>query len=528
MKLSMSKGLTNAIAILMLIIVVLVIAIPMITFFANSQQAGSAKLALVNNYIFLKSLQVKQVEYGHPAIYYANSSIEFYYTNGTFVPPTNLTIVKILYFSGGVWLNLSYNYPITVSSFTNLTLPSYVQSKPIIIVTSLGNVFFLTPKSSIGPYSTSARGGLVIGAEIAEPSGPIGVSTNVTTNIDGSYKNYTTPTAFPNQTGTFVVKAPEYVFYERPNGSIVTGVFHNWIVGGQVTLNSTNSRVAQVTLGGGSMSLIANYTPVTKIITLQISSYPSTKFNITVDGISYTINGSENITALAGYINISVNTLQFNNTNLESKGIIYHYTYGSSLINSVNYPVDNFIAFINPSNNYSDLSVQYINNYNYIRIEANYSAIDYPENVTGIYLYNVIGIFYYIIIVSNVTPLTLNKPSQYGLYFELNNSLYNYSSPFWIKNGTYSLSGIGKFVPIGYLPLKYSHEELISISSLPSTYINVTYTNHPPSIFQAGLSWETYEFLNTSSRTTLPAVITINSPLNITVVYTWYVGWNQL
>lgn len=126
----LSRGLTNAIAILMLIIVVLVISIPMITFFTNTQQTGTEKLALVNNYIFLKNLQVKQVEYGHPAIYYANSSIEFYYTNGTFVPPTNLTIVKILYLQGGVWLNLSYHYPITINAFTNLTLPSYVQGNP--------------------------------------------------------------------------------------------------------------------------------------------------------------------------------------------------------------------------------------------------------------------------------------------------------------------------------------------------------------------------------------------------------------
>ncbi|BCS94147.1 hypothetical protein [Metallosphaera javensis (ex Sakai et al. 2022)] len=50
MRLQLSKGLANAIAILMLIVIVLVIFVPMIAFFVNSQQANSAELATVNNY----------------------------------------------------------------------------------------------------------------------------------------------------------------------------------------------------------------------------------------------------------------------------------------------------------------------------------------------------------------------------------------------------------------------------------------------------------------------------------------------
>ncbi|MEM2012287.1 MAG: hypothetical protein QW536_02890 [Metallosphaera sp.] len=522
----LSRGLTNAIAILMLIIVVLVISIPMITFFTNSQQAGTEKLALVNNYIFLKNLQVKQVEYGHPAIYYANSSIEFYYTNGTFVPPTNLTIVKILYLQGGVWLNLSYNYPITVNAFTNLTLPSYVQGKPIIIVTSLGNVFFLTPKSSIGPYSTSAKGGLVIAAEIAEPNGPIGVATNVTTNIDGTYKNYTTPVAFPNQTGTFVVKAPEYVFYERPNGSIVTGVFHNWIASG-LTLNSTSYRVANVSLGGGSMSLIANYTPLTKTIKLEITTYPFTTINVTVNGIRYTINGNENISVLAGFINVTVNTLQFNNTKYENKGIIYHYAYESSSIDTTNYPSYEFIAFVNPSSSYSTLKISYVNVFNYIRIFALYSAKDIPNNVKSIeYYYCFADASQH---VYNIPPLT-NNPSEYGLYFQLNSSLYNYSNqPIWIKNGTYYISGIGDFMNITdlyCLVTNQPYEHLI----ISNCYVNVTYTNLTYHIFNGGLTWSPCEFLNTTDQNNslLQPIVTINYPTNITVIYTWDIGWDKL
>ncbi|WP_054836999.1 hypothetical protein [Metallosphaera hakonensis] len=390
-----NRGLTSAIAILMLIIVVLVIAIPLITFFTNNQQAGSTKLALVNNYVYLKNLQVKQVEYGHPAIYYSNSSIEFFYTNGTFVPQSNLTITRILYFQGGVWLNLTYNYPIIVGAYKNLTLPSYVQGKPIIIVTSLGNVFFLTPKSSIGPYSTSARGGLIISAQISEVNQPIGVATNVTTNIDGIYRNYTTPVAFPNQSGTFIVKVPKYVFYERPNGSIVTGVFYNWIAGGQVKLNATTSSAVEVTLEGGSTSLTANYTPLTKYINLEIkvNAKNINKTKVSVDGQTYCVYNTKNISVPAGYVNVTIETLQYNYTGNEGKGIIYHYSYSSTNLSSA-FTSPSFITFVNPASNGSILNIYYVNDYNFVEINTLYDYSNYyPNNVTDIYnLTNIIGI----------------------------------------------------------------------------------------------------------------------------------------
>lgn len=128
------------------------------------------------------------------------------YFDGTFVPPMNLTIVGILYLntSSGVWTNItSLKYPITVKEGEALQLPKYVEGKPIIVVTSLGNLFFLTPGPSIGPYSgVVTKGGAIVLAQICQSLGsPLGVSTNVTTNIYGKFQNFTTPVAFPNQTG---------------------------------------------------------------------------------------------------------------------------------------------------------------------------------------------------------------------------------------------------------------------------------------------------------------------------------------
>jgi hypothetical protein len=120
----------------------------------NTQITG----AIVNNYLTLKQLQYESIISGHPAIYYSGGtqkgSIIFEYTNGTFIPPINLTITGILYLNNGVWQNITtYKYPIVINSSQSIEIPSYASNDPIIIVTSLGNVFFLAPNTSIGPYS---------------------------------------------------------------------------------------------------------------------------------------------------------------------------------------------------------------------------------------------------------------------------------------------------------------------------------------------------------------------------------------
>jgi hypothetical protein len=128
-------------------------------------------------------------------------------------------------------------------------------------VTSLGNVYFLQPGSAIGPYSSAVSfGGVEIITQIYTPSGPIIVSTTVITNIAGTYKDYTTPVGFLKTTGTFVVEAPQYVYYQEPNGNIITGVFKNWVLIGKAAVNGTDTLAIRVTLENSPLVLIANYT----------------------------------------------------------------------------------------------------------------------------------------------------------------------------------------------------------------------------------------------------------------------------
>ncbi|AEB94691.1 hypothetical protein [Metallosphaera cuprina] len=434
------KALSSAIAILMLIVIVLAITVPMAAFFINNQSSAEAGNALVNNYIYLKNLQVKQVEYGHPGIYYSNSSIYFAYTNGTFVPQSNVTVTNILYFKDGIWYNVPAHYPLVIGAYTNLTLPKQVQGHPIIIVTSFGNLFFLSPESSIGPYSTSGKGGVIIAAEISEPGNTIGVSTNATTNINGPFKNYTTPVAFPNQTGTFSVGVPQYVFYEMPNGSIVTGVFHNWIVSGAL-VNSTNSQGIKVNLQGVPASLTASYTAVTQYVNLQVNlgkNYGQ-PITIAIDGIKRTITESQNFKVLAGYVNVTIYTTQFNVT---SPNAIYQHSYQESTYNGKSYSTTSFIIFIQPSSTNPSINIQFINSSSYYKVYINYNnATPLPPNVSSIE-YPILFSIEYPILWKPVEPCPASSVN-----FTLDSSVYQYNTKIWVKNGTYIAGGTGLFVP---------------------------------------------------------------------------------
>jgi len=259
-----NKGLSNTVSVLIIILLLVLLAIPVLYYLMSISQANINNALISNNYIYLKELQNKQVTTGHPSFFYSGNYIYVEYTNGTLVPQSDISIVGILYLnSNGLWVNITdLNYPIVLSNNQALELPSYAQGRPIIIVTSLGNVYFLQPGSAIGPYSSAVSfGGVEIITQIYTPSGPIIVSTTVITNITGTYKDYTTPVGFLKTTGTFVVRAPQYVYYQEPNGNIITGVFKNWVLIGKAAVNGTNTLAIRVTLENSPLVLIANYTP---------------------------------------------------------------------------------------------------------------------------------------------------------------------------------------------------------------------------------------------------------------------------
>ncbi|BAK54451.1 hypothetical protein STK_10710 [Sulfurisphaera tokodaii str. 7] len=460
------KALSNVISVIIVLIIILVIFVPLLIYYNSSLSSSVVSQQIVNNYIYLRNLQVNQVITGHPAFYYNGSSILVVYSNGTFVPPSNVTITSILYLNqNGVWQNItSLKYPIKLNQSEVLLLPTYVQNSPIIIVTSLGNIFFLQPNSSIGPVSFNGKAGVTILAQIYTKNGPIGVSTNITTNIMGTLTNYTTPIVFPNRTGTFVVRAPQYVYYQNSKGQIITGVFYNWIKLGSATINSTTTQGIKVTLSGSPLVLIANYTQITAQVTVTLeSNYPG-YVNVIVDGNSQTFIETKTVQVPAGFINITVLTIQGNYTSQTSSGIIRHYIYSNTTIQygtqSSVYKATSLLAFI-PLNTNPVVSINYKNNYNY---------------------YNVRLIAYY---------------NKYNDNVSIGNVEYEYGTSPFIIGGNYTFVPIGTFT--GY-----------------STYGAVEV------IFQYSNGTCKYYFPN------IPGYVIINQPMTITVYYGTELYWQPL
>jgi hypothetical protein len=409
----LNRGLSNAVSVLVIIILLVSLAIPLLYYLINISQANVNNALVSNNYIYLQELQNKQVTTGHPSFYYSGNYIDVEYTNGTFVPQTNVTIVGILYLnSNGVWVNItSLKYPIVLSNNQVLQLPSYVQGRPIIIVTSLGNVYFLRPGSGIGPYSSSSSSTVSSsGVEIiTQTSDPTIISTNVTTNITGTFTNYTTPVSFPIITSTFVVKAPQYVYYQEPNGSVITYVFKNWALLGKAAVNGTNTLAIRVTLENSPLVLIANYTPLRSNITLTIQTTDkNVGVEVSVDGRLHTVYGSATIQIPAGYFNVTVLTLQFNDTTQKANGVIKYYTFKNMTYNGKTYVTYSAILFA-PPNTSETLYINYINKYNYY----------------------------------NVTFYGYNLPVY--AWVDLNGTVYNYNQSYWIIGGNYTVRYVGTF-----------------------------------------------------------------------------------
>jgi len=481
----LNRGLSNAVSVIIIILLLVSLAIPVLYYLMNISQANVNNALVSNNYIYLQDLQNEQVTTGHPSFFYSGNYIYVEYTNGTFVPRSNITIVSILYLnSNGLWVNITdLKYPIVLSSDQALQLPSYAQGRPVIIVTSLGNVYFLQPGSAIGPYSsTVSSGGVEILTQIYTPSGPITVSTNVTTNITGTFKNYTTPVGFPNRTGTFVVKAPQYVYYQEPNGSIITGVFENWALIGKAAVNGTNTLAIRVTLENSPLVLIANYTPLLSYITLTIQTTDkNVGVNVSVDGSPYTVYGSATIQIPAGYLNVTVLTLQFNDTTQETNGVIKYYTFKNIAYNGKAYVTPSAILFAPPKTSES-LYINYVNKYNYYYVTfKGYNLIVNGYDLTG------------------------------DVNVVLNGTVYNYWQSYWIIGGNYSASYTGVVLPNPYY----------GFFGFFGTYSNYTYDVIKLKIVTPQGS-QTYNFPN------IPSYLYINSPMTVNAYYGTTYYWYPL
>lgn len=217
----MRKGQSVVLAFFFIFIIALLLLIPFLFYYSSATQIKEIDAMAYENYQYLKQLQLEQIESGHPTIIYNGYGLIVNYTalQGLATPLNNLTIAGILYYNStyNAWINITplavymfkgtklvgvigheYSFqqgmisfiPSTnvhiLESYTNTTyevtyplvigipgyvtvvqLPPYIEGKPIILDTVIGNgstyypgnLFYLTPNGKIGvitkiPHST--------------------------------------------------------------------------------------------------------------------------------------------------------------------------------------------------------------------------------------------------------------------------------------------------------------------------------------------------------------------------------------
>ncbi|AWR94246.2 hypothetical protein [Acidianus brierleyi] len=304
----------QAVVIFAIIMLFLIIAV-IVPFFmimnstpSSSQQGKSA----YDPSIQLQGYQVNEVLKGNPFIYYNSSSlpyIRFYYYS-TIIP---FNITSIMYFHG-TWSAATGN--IIVSGNYNLYLPKYVQNYPILIITSLGNIFLLNPNTSV--IMSSVISG------IAKPDVAfIGIAINgsktfaVSINIDISGKTQITPVICEMKSGTYILSTPNSTIF-LPQYSL-TGKFENWTTIGRVSVSDTESKSTELTVFGTGL--------VTIVYLMNTQKYPVT---ISQEGIILENNygNSPSISSLNASIPISIDNITYS---LEQK-ITVNLTYGYHII----------------------------------------------------------------------------------------------------------------------------------------------------------------------------------------------------
>jgi len=83
---------------------------------------------------------------------------------------------------------------------------------------------------------------------------------------------------------------------------------------------------------------------------------------VSVDGRRYTVNGSATIRIPAGYFNVIVLTLQFNDTTQEGNDVIKCHTFKNMAYNGKTY-VTYLVILIAPPNMSETLYINYVNKY---------------------------------------------------------------------------------------------------------------------------------------------------------------------
>lgn len=176
------KGVSVAVAMVVLLLVLIVVIVPALIFLNDvrvySYQGRFQGSAMTQ----IQEQQNNQVYRGNPTIYYNSSihpSLEFFFGS----VPTEVNISQIYYYNGTTWVPVLQTN-IIIANDIAMPLPSEAFDRPVIVLTALGNVYFLNPNTSTSLLPPSSPGKYPLYILAFAPSSS---STNIKEWVTPSY-----------------------------------------------------------------------------------------------------------------------------------------------------------------------------------------------------------------------------------------------------------------------------------------------------------------------------------------------------
>ncbi|BBG22849.1 hypothetical protein IC006_0133 [Sulfuracidifex tepidarius] len=300
-----------AVAVFMLIMIIVLVAVLVPAYFVFESTPSYYQQVHYSGESQLQGYQKQEVFKGEPSIYYNSSESPYLEFNYSSVPIV-FNISEVYYFSptSSQWVVAVNNTMVEGSG--DLPLPTSAFNNPILIVTSVGNIFFLNPNSSIASVSTVALAGkspvyiLAVGLN----------GTNViplTAGIVFNGQTAKTPEVFYVDPGTYTLSAEQsQVFIDG-----LTGNFYQWTSVGSGGVRSPTSMSTGVSVSG----------PL--IITLEYKMV-FTKYEVTFSESGIPLNGKiQEGTVSICPVNSTITLVVDNKTyQLGPNGLTLDLTYG--------------------------------------------------------------------------------------------------------------------------------------------------------------------------------------------------------
>jgi len=544
------KALSIPIAFLILFIILIVILVPAFLLINQLPFFSSQGGIQASVYEQQQEQQNNQIYKGNPNIYYNSSTSPYLLFNYNLIP-TPLNITEIYYFNKSTWVPV-LKQSIIISGNTEYPLPSSAFGNQVVIVTALGNIYYLNPNTSIVTVTVAGPAGkipvyitafVINGSKLIPANILVGV--NSTTSVIG---NASTPQIFYLNPGSYLLndKNGSYIFL---SGYGLTATFLNWSIVGGGSLSAPNKLSTQFTV----------YAPliITAIYNASLKKFPVTIMPSNIPLGNTIVNGNIYLTSLNSTIPVYVDNKLYT---IGPSGITLNLTYGYHIIQfpsayniTFNYTVKkgNNIVFNMPAgqintSTFTGLStntnkITRLTNYEIFvngtgTVYGNYKAaqtyylVVVDNNFTLPSGYGFMGTsYYYYTLVSNTSPvlgniagqlLQLNYTYDWGpqqnyvpfkIYVKAG-TIYNITNDYLLSlNGTFELQ---KTTIYWFFPPTIQTYTYHGLLSLPQE-INITNISYN----KYSHSW--YPESNTVG---LSYIFTVNSPLIIINEEEWEYG----